>query len=56
MFLSLTGYANNSVAFKYLTITAYFFYRRANFHDKRSLYFFFLAFFALKVTRPLVRS
>lgn len=56
MFLNFTGYANDTVAFKDLTITAYFLYRCAYFHNQRTLYFFFLAFFARNVTLPLFRS
>jgi len=56
MFFYLTGNANNTVALEDFTITAHFLYRRAYFHDKQTLYFFFLAFFARNVTLPLFRS
>ena len=56
MFFNFTGYANDTVAFEYFTVTAYFFYRCAYFHDQRTLYFFFLAVFARNVTLPLFKS
>ena len=56
MFLYFTGYADNTVSFKYFAFTADFLNRRTYFHDNQTLYFFFFGFFALNVTLPLLKS